>query len=456
MKKCFPVLRRLILSCVVAAIVTAAPAQAADKNEQFFPILIYRVGPYAPAGIAINAGYMDYLALINRRDGGINGVKLTWEECETEYKTDLGVACYEKLKGKGPTGATLFAPYSTGMTYALLERVAKDKIPLVTMGYGRTDATDGRVMPYVFPIITNYWSQATAIVRFLALRSGGIERLKGKKIAYVYHDSAYGKEGIAILEFSAKKYGFEVMYVPIKPPGLKQDTEWKDIQRANPDWVILWGFGDMNHVALKAAQQVNFSASRIVGVWWAGAEEDVMPAGDAAKGYSAAAFHLTGDLFPVIQDIRKHVYSNGSKGAIDDAARIGQTYYNRGVVQGIISTEAVRKAQERFGHRPLTGEEVRWGLENLSISDLRIHKIGAFGLIQSLKLSCLDHEGGGAVRFQRWTGSDWTLMSGWIQGDKAEVRSMIEDSAAKYAREKGIVPRDCGAEVAAGGNDKAS
>src|SRR5439155_1345648 len=81
------------------------------------PLLVYRTGPFAPSGIPIANGFVDYFTLVNERDGGINGVKLTWEECETQYKTDLGVECYEKLKGKGPTGAALVNPYSTGITY---------------------------------------------------------------------------------------------------------------------------------------------------------------------------------------------------------------------------------------------------------------------------------------------------------------------------------------------------
>ena len=87
---------------------------ALAQNEQFIPRLVYRTGPYAPNGIPFADGYADYLDMVNARDGGINGVKITTEECETGYATDRGVECYERLKGKGPTGASLFVPLSTG------------------------------------------------------------------------------------------------------------------------------------------------------------------------------------------------------------------------------------------------------------------------------------------------------------------------------------------------------
>jgi branched-chain amino acid transport system substrate-binding protein len=70
----------------------------------------YRVGPYAAGGSGIYGGYEDYLQLPNIRDGGINGVKLTWEECETEYNPDRGVECYERLKNHPPTGGTVIQP----------------------------------------------------------------------------------------------------------------------------------------------------------------------------------------------------------------------------------------------------------------------------------------------------------------------------------------------------------
>src|SRR3989337_2699069 len=150
---------RLGLLC--AALVAAAPASGAalpQANEQFFPSLVYRTGPYAPNGIPFANGYADYLKLINARDGGINGVKATFEECETGYATDKGVECYERLKGKGPTGATAFHPLSTGITFAVTDKSFNDKIPILTPGYGRADSADGTVFGWNFPLGGTYWA----------------------------------------------------------------------------------------------------------------------------------------------------------------------------------------------------------------------------------------------------------------------------------------------------------
>src|SRR5258708_39689090 len=144
------------IKITLCALAIAAAAQA--DGEQFIGLPTYRVGPYASPGTGIFGGLIDYLTLINERDGGINGVKLVWEECETEYNTARGVECYERLKIRGTNAHTVFHPNSTGITYTCLDKAAPDKIPLVTIGYGRTGAADGRVFPYLFTLVTTYRS----------------------------------------------------------------------------------------------------------------------------------------------------------------------------------------------------------------------------------------------------------------------------------------------------------
>ena len=256
-------------------------------------------------------------------------------------------------------------PLSTGITYSLIDKATADKIPIISMGYGRTDAADGRVFPYVFPLITTYWSQATVMVKYIGAEDGGMDKLKGKKIVLVYHDSAYGKEPIPILTDRPSSTATSSRTIAVPHPGNEQQAQWLQIRQIKPDWVILWGWGVMNPTALKAAAKVGYPRDKIIGVWWSGAEEDVMPAGEAAKGYIAAGFNAPGTDFPVMKDIQKYVYAKG-KGEFEDKSRIGSIYYNRGVVAGIVTVEAIRNAQAKFGKgKPITGEQMRWGIENL-------------------------------------------------------------------------------------------
>ena len=421
-----------------------AAAGAWAQSQQFIPILSYRVGPYAAGGSGYFGGAIDYFNLVNL-GGGINGVRIFYEECETEYNAARGVECYERLKKKNG-GASTVEPLSTGIAYGLLDRVAQDKIPMTTFGYGSANSADGRVFEWVFPVGTTYWDQMAAMIAYLGQKQGGADKLKGKKIAYLYHDSAYGKEAIPVLDALAAKLGFEVMKVPVTPPGSTQESQWLQIRQAKPDNVILWGFGVMNPVAIKAAAKSGYPRDKILGVWWAGSEEDVIPAGEAAKGYVSAAFSAPGTGFPVMQDIKNKLYAAG-KGNLEDTSRQGNIYHTRGVVYGIIIVEAIRTAQAKYGKgKVMTPEQVRWGLEHLNLSDARIKELGAGGMFPPIKTSCLDHEGSGMVKFQEWDGKGFKALTPYMAGDRELVRKMVEESAARYAAEKKVPVRDCSKE----------
>jgi branched-chain amino acid transport system substrate-binding protein len=426
---------KLLKSLMVSALLlTAASAATA---QQFIPMLSYRVGPYAAGGTGFYGGIIDYMTLVNMRDNGINGVKLIWEECETEYNASRGVECYERLKSKNG-GASLVEPLSTGIAYGILDRVGTDKIPMTTLGYGRSDAANGKVFPYVFPLITSYWNQAAAMVHYLGDKMGGMDKLKGKKIVHLYHDSAYGKEPLPVLEAEAAKYGFELIKIPVQPPGNDQQSQWLQIRQVQPDFVIVWTYGVMSAVSLKTAQRNGFPREKMLGVWWAGAEEDAIPAGDAAKGFTTMSFTTPGN-YPLLDEIRSTVYGAG-KGNLSEKNRVGNTMYLRGIVAGVLMVEALRNGQAKFGKgKVLTGEQVRWGLENLNVDAARQKALGVTDLFPPVKTSCDDHEGSGATKVQQWDGSKWVALSKtWITGDKALVRKLLEDSSAAYAKEKNI------------------
>ncbi|HMM71991.1 MAG TPA: ABC transporter substrate-binding protein [Rhodocyclaceae bacterium] len=429
---------------VLAAGLFSGSAMAAD---QYIPFGGIRLGSISVIGTGIYGGYMDYMQLLNDRDGGINGVKLAWEECETEYRIDRGVECYERLKKNKATGMTsIYSSYHTGTTYALTERAQADKVPVVAVGSGRTDSSDGRVFPYVFPLVTNYLNEHVAIVKFIGEKEGGMNKLKGKKIVNLFLGIAAAKEANSLFDAQAKQYGFELTHIEIPFPGGEQQAQWLQIRQIKPDWVVMRPAGIAAPAALKTAVKVGFPVNKIVAWWWTGAEEDIATAADAAKGLIATSLGPSGTNYPVMQEIQKRYYGGGKKGHIDDPKRVGSAYYNRGIVHAIIVTEAIRKAQEKFGKRPLNGEEIQWGLEHLTLDSNRIKQLGAAGLVQPLKFSCKDHEGGGAVKFTQWDGKKWVAISDWIYGDPGLVRPIVEEAAMKYAKDKGITPRDCSKE----------
>jgi branched-chain amino acid transport system substrate-binding protein len=429
-----------LVAAVLGGLVSVTAVAAA--GEQFLPVLGVREGGQRFMMIPRADGFIAYLTLLNERDGGINGVTLVWEECETVFDVDRTVECYERLKAKGPTGAAVMIQRGTAMIYALTERAMHDQIPLFTVGYGRSDAADGRVFPYVFNPPNTYWSQNTTKIRFIGQRVGGMEQLKGLKIAHVHKDDVYGRETIPLLDIQAARYGFTVQHSPVQAPGLDQKAIWLRVKVAQPDWVILRTTGDvMAMTALKEAALVGVPRDKMVGASPICSEQSMVLAGEAAMGFICATWYTSGRHFPLIQEIQQYVYARG-KGPGPEAD-VGTDRWKLGVLDAGLVTEAMRTAMREFGNQPLTGAQVQWGLEHLTITAASLKALGLEGLISPISLSCRDHEGGGGVKFQQWDGSQWTVLTDWMAPDQALVRPLVEAAAAKYAQEKGITPRTC-------------
>ena len=438
--KSFALTLAMLASGLSATLSTPA---VAETKEQFFPLLVYRTGAYAPNGTPWANGKQDYIKMINARDGGINGVKITFEECETTYAaTDKGVECYERLKGKG---ATLFDPQATGITFALTDRVANDKIPLITLGYGLAASQDGGVFKWNFPLMGSYWTAADILIQHLGKKEGGLDKLKGKKIAIVYHDSPFGREPMALLDERAKMHGFELSKIPVTPPGVEQKSAWLQVRQQKPDYVLLWGWGVMNSTALKEAQATGYPRDKMYGVWWSGAEPDVKDVGDGAKGYNALALNPSGTSPKVIQDILKYVHEKGQ--GTGPKEEVGSVLYTRGLIIQMLGIEAVRRAQERFGKgKVMTGEQVRWGLENLALDQKKIDGLGFAGVMRPISTSCQDHMGSSWARIQTWDGSKWNIAPDWYQADEQIIKPLARTTADKYAAEKKLTrrtPADC-------------
>jgi len=428
---------------LAAALLAAATGAFAQAKEQFFPLLAYRTGAYAPNGTPWANGKQDYLKMINARDGGVNGVKLTFEECETGYATDKGVECYERLKNR--PGVTLFEPQATGITFALTDKVPTDKIPLLTVGYGLAASQDGNVFKWNFPLMGSYWTAADMLIQQIGKKEGGLDKLKGKKIALVYHDSPFGKEPIPLLEERAKMHGFELSKIPVTAPGVEQKSAWLQVRQARPDYVLLWGWGIMNSTALKEAQATGYPREKMYGVWWAGAEPDVKDVGEGAKGYNALNLNNSGTSSKVIQDILKLVHDKSQGTGPRD--EVGTVLYTRGVIIQMLGVEAVRRAQERFGKgKVMTGEQVRWGLENLALDQKKLDSLGFTGVMRPISTSCQDHMGSTWARVHTWDGSKWSFTSDWLQADEQIIKPMVKTAADKYAGEKKLTrrtPEDC-------------
>ncbi len=424
------ILRPVLAAALAAALATPAAA------DLVFPSLDYRTGPYAPNGIPFADGYADYFTLVNERDGGIGGVKARVLPCETGYNTEKGVECYEATKGEG---SLVYQPLSTGITYQLIPKVTADEIPLHTMGYGRTSAANGRIFEWVFNYPGTYWDAASIIVKHILDEEGG--DLSGKKIALVYHNSAYGKEPIRTLEVLAGKHGYELILLAVDHPGQEQKSTWLQVRRQQPDYVVMWGWGVMNQVAIQEAASIRFPMDKFIGVWWSASENDVLPAGAAADGYKAITMHGVGDGYPIYEDLRRHVYEPGKFAGAGD--QWGTVLYNRGMQAAMLAVEAAKTAQEIHGVADITPQMMRDGMEALEITEAVLAGNGLPGFMPTFQVTCEDHGPPGLGAIQQWDAGaqTWRLITDFIPADREVVDPLILEDSQAFAEEAGIEPR---------------
>ncbi len=414
------------LACLVMFGV-AAPALAQDSI--YIPLFTYRTGPFAASGTAIANGMHDYLTLLNERDGGIGGVKLDVEECETGLDTKKGIECYEAVKAKKPV---IINPSSSGITLQLVPKASVDRIPVLSVGYGLSAAASGTDFPWVFNPPDTHWDALSIVLQYIGTREGGLQRLKGRTIGYIFLDGTYGREPIPLLEQFAADYGFAVKMYPVAgPQAQNQSAQWLEIERDWPDWMIMWGFGPMNAVAIKEAVAHHFPMNRFIGSWHAGAEDDAQPAGAGARGYLALNFHATGSGYPAIRDIVKHVVDTGNSQAARE--KVGENLYNRGVYNAVLIAQAIRNAQMLSGRKAVTGKEVRRGLESLALTQEQWRQLGLPDFAAAITgISCTDHSGHQPAFVQQWDGTKWSRASDWISPMTERLRPLQQAAAKDY------------------------
>jgi branched-chain amino acid transport system substrate-binding protein len=223
---------------------------------------------------------------------------------------------------------------------------------------------------------------------------------------------------------------------------VEQKATWLQIRQNRPDFVINWGWGVMNSTALKEAQATGYPREKMYGVWWAGAEPDVKDVGAGAKGYKAVMMqHGAEKNADVIKETLAKVHDKGQ--GTGPKPEVGDVLYMRGMMSAMLAVEGVRAAQERFGKgKVMTGEQVRYGLENLNLTQAKLDALGFKGVMRPISTSCQDHMGAAWARIHTWDGAKFNWSSDWYQADEQIIKPMVKAAADKYAAEKKLTRRD--------------
>jgi branched-chain amino acid transport system substrate-binding protein len=395
----------------VAALGLAGPATAQEKKV-IIGVQCDRTGPTQIVGTVLCPAMQDYYNYINSK-GGIDGYKIEAPEIDNSYKVPPAVEAYERQKQQG---AVIMSLYGTPQTHALNERLENDHMPTTSPGFGIAASADGKRYPFLVPIAATYFSQGAAAVDFAKKQLGG--SLKGTKIAYVYYDNPAGKEPMPVLEDLQKQEGFDLRTFAVPPPGVEMGAQVLDIaQRYRPDFVIAHLFGRSPSVAIKELKRNGYPLSKVVGLVWASAEDDIKAAGGwgVAEGYHTMQFAGAGDDYPVRQEIKAMYKKDGKEPPKEMENTV---IYNRGLLQAAVQVEAIRQALKLNGGKQPTGDDVKNGFEQ--IKDFTLG-----GLVPPLEITPEDHEGGGWVRIFTVKGGKFVPDGDWFKAYRDVVMKAV-------------------------------
>jgi len=402
----------------LALLAVAAAAHAQAGNTIKFGMCYDLSKAYTFVSPQIVQAAKDYATLVNSK-GGIEGKQVEIVVQDHGNEPQRGIECYEKLKREG---VMVFDYLSTPVSRAVLPRHMADGNVMLQSFVGRGDAVDGEVFKWVFPIGPTYWGQMANNIQYIKnVHKGDI---KGKKIAFIYPDYAFGQEPIPVLKTLAAKEGFELGLFPNPMPGRDQASVWTQIRRFAPDHVITWNLSAMHVVAAKEAKRNGIPMDKVISVNWFN-EVDIRNIGAAeAKGIKRGTNVVGGRDHPLMQQIQKEVYGAG-KGA-GDPKNMDDIYYNTGLAMYSSLFEGVKLAIRKDGW-PLTPAKIKVGLESLRNFD-------ANGFIAPVTVTAKDHGGGGKTRIDMWDGAKWVPQGDWIAAYTDVVNQVVKEQSAEFAK----------------------
>jgi branched-chain amino acid transport system substrate-binding protein len=360
----------------------------------------------------------DYADLLNQR-GGLEGHPIEVIVQDHGNEPQRGIDCYERLKREG---VMVFDTFSTPVSRAVLPRIMQDGNILVQPLVGRGDAVDGEIFKNVFPLAPTYWGQAANIVSYFKKQAKG--ELQGKKIAFLYLDTPFGREPIPVFEALKRLERFDFQTFPFPVPGNDQSAAFAQIRRFQPDWVVLWSFSPLNPITFREMQRNGLPIERLVTVNWIN-EVDINNFGAAAaKGLKRSAVVSGGAEHPLVQDIVRELYGKGKGNG--DRKLVADSYYNTGLAVYSSVFEGVRLAIKTQGW-PLTPEKIRQGMYGIKNFDAK-------GFMAPITVTPKDHGGGGKTRIDMWDGTKWVAQTDWFADYTGLVNTLVKANSADFAK----------------------
>jgi ABC-type branched-subunit amino acid transport system substrate-binding protein len=157
-------------------------------------------GPVAVIGLPLTAGNKIWFDALNARGGVAGKYKVELVQEDTQYKPDVTVQQYNKIKGNVVAFTQVLG---TAPTLAVLPQLKADKMLAAPASL---DALWVRE-PNLLPVGAPYQIQVINAVDHFMTEGGGS---KDAKICDMIQDDVYGEAGLQGLKYAGDKYGFTI------------------------------------------------------------------------------------------------------------------------------------------------------------------------------------------------------------------------------------------------------
>lgn len=335
-------MKKFLMMLAMAALLTPAAAWSADVIK--IGVLSDLSGPTSDVGRPYAEGVKAAGAWLNSQ-GGVAGKQLDLLQVDYAYNVQQALAAYKNFLSQG---IVALQGWGTGDTEALVQFVAKDKIPTFSASYS-AHLTDPAKAPYNFFVAADYSTMMRAGMKYLK------DTFKGKeapKIAFIYPNHPYGLSPIAAGKDYAKELGFTIVAeenVDLK--AMDATTQLLAVQKAGPDFCWIGGTTASTAVILKDAKKLGMKTQFFSNIW--GIDENLIKlAGDAAEGaiglQASAGYSDAGPGLDLIRKLTNNEHQ--------------MTHFIRGFASMLAMAEGMKRAAAKG---PLTGESIKAAMETL-------------------------------------------------------------------------------------------
>jgi ABC-type branched-subunit amino acid transport system substrate-binding protein len=248
-KKIFVTMVALVALLSLTALSSAANPPGFDDNEirigQWGP----QTGPAAPWG-SVARGSKLLFDIVNE-EGGINGRKIKYFIRDDMYNpAQTSAVVKELVERQGVFAFVGGVGAACGM--AVKDYLSKNKIVWV----GPSAADDNFIKPldpYLFAVYPLYNDEASILAKYI------VENLKSKKIAMLYQNDAYGKDGLDGAKKRLATYKMQfVAEIPVEPTEKDLGSQILRLKNSGADTVMMFVGPTTAVIALKTSANVGF------------------------------------------------------------------------------------------------------------------------------------------------------------------------------------------------------